>query len=230
MKNPTHYFRETDSQRTAILLAGLTLLCISLLAVRIIVSENHMYRFLVWNLFLALIPYSISMQMSLNDRLTSRKSLTAALFFLWIIFLPNAPYLLTDLLHLRPRAGIPLWYDMLMLLSFGWTGLIACFLSLMDMQALISHNYSEKAGRIMMLIILFLCSFGIYLGRFLRLNSWDVFTKPGNLLGCISDRLLNPFSHPRTWAVTGILTIFLLLSYLVFGQLAHKNNTLENKH
>ena len=218
MKSLLHPFNENGRHRTLFLLAGLSLLCIILLTVRMVVSDSPIYRFLLWNLFLALIPYALSRLIG-SKHAPSSKSLLAVLFFLWIIFLPNAPYLLTDLLHLRERPGIPLWYDMLMLLSFGWTGLIAGFISLLNVQVAISQRLPEKIARIISLATLFLCSFGIYLGRFLRLNSWDVITNPGNLLGCISDRLLNPFSHPRTWAVTCILTAFLMLSYLVLEQL-----------
>ena len=131
-----------------------------------------------------------------------------------LLFLPNAPYLLTDLLHLALRPPIPLWYDLALLFSCAGTGLLLGYVSLLEVQVTVEEQLGRLAGWMVAAGSLLLSGFGIYLGRFLRRNSWDPLTDPAGLFRDVSDRLLNPTSYPRTYAVTLIFGIGLLLGYV----------------
>ncbi len=136
------------------------------------------------------------------------------LFSIWLAFLPNAPYILTDFLHLRSRPPIPLWYDIALLGSFAGTGLLMGYSSLADAQALVAHRYSAMHGWALAFTALLLSGFGIYLGRFLRWNRWDALTNPAGLLLDISERAVDPLSHPRTLGVTVLYGVGLSLGYV----------------
>ncbi len=201
----------TQRLKLYLLLLASCLFCIGFVGVRIYFSGALSYTFLLWNLFLAFIPFVLS------SFLVSIQPLRAWVFWLmgviWLLFFPNAPYVLTDLLHLK--AGmVPVWYDLLMLLSFAWTSLMLGFVSLADMQHLMSKRFNQTVGWVFALLALSLGSFGIYLGRFLRWNSWDVMTQPTGLLQDIVDQIINPLSNITTYGFTLLLTVFLLLAYL----------------
>ncbi|HKC34757.1 MAG TPA: DUF1361 domain-containing protein [Chitinophagaceae bacterium] len=194
---------------------------LSLLVVRIIVSAELAYIFLAWNLFLAWIPFAISQK--LGDVKKRWK-----LFFLvglWLLFLPNAPYIITDFLHLKQRPYIPYWYDILLLFSAALNGLLLGFLSLLTIEKFLSYRYGNKISGIIILCSFFLCSFGIYIGRYLRWNSWDIIVNPGQVTTDILDRILNPFDHFGTWAVTILFGSFLyVMYYSIKNFINHKPN------
>ncbi|MCB9081273.1 MAG: DUF1361 domain-containing protein [Lewinellaceae bacterium] len=141
------------------------------------VSPNSLFLFLIWNLFLAWIPVWFS------SRLTARQPglLSLGLFMGWLVFLPNAPYLLTDLIHLRERPPIPLWFDGILFFSFAWTGLALGLWSLLRVEQQLriwwpQHRRSYTG------LWLFLAGLGVFCGRFLRWNSWELITNPRGLL------------------------------------------------
>jgi len=181
-----------------------------LLAARAVYYHSHMYMFYPWNLFLAVVPVFFSRQLNKTNKL-SLKSI--AFFAGWLLFFPNAPYLLTDVLHFRQRAGIPLWYDLMLVLSATWAGLAACFISLLQAEAFITRLTGKKLSAAIVAVLLFTTSSGIYLGRFLRYNSWDVFIKPLRLTGLAAQYILMPFNHIKAWAFSAICTALLLLIY-----------------
>ncbi|MDR3226533.1 MAG: DUF1361 domain-containing protein, partial [Prevotellaceae bacterium] len=131
----------------------------------------------------------------------------------WLVFFPNAPYILTDLFHLNQKTSVPIWFDLILILSFAWTGLLFGFLSLLDIEHLLSKYFKQKYISIISTTLLFLGSFGIYIGRYLRWNSWDIITEPFKLIYDISDRIINPLSHTRTWGMTIIMGLFLNMVY-----------------
>jgi uncharacterized membrane protein len=138
------------------------------------------------------------------------------LLVIWLLFFPNAPYILTDLFHLRLKSAMPKWFDLILILSFAWTGLVFGYLSLWDIEKILSKSLSQIWISLISVCLLFIGSFGIYLGRYLRWNSWDIINEPFNLIYDISDRLINPFDHPRTWGVTLFMGIFLNMIYWTF--------------
>lgn len=199
--------------RLLFVLGASVLLSLLLIAGRVLVTRHGLFLFLAWNLLLALIPYALSTLLGLADGPLPRARLLLPLGAAWLLFFPNAPYILTDLFHLETRPGVPLWYDLALILSCAWNGLMLAYASLMDMQTLVQRRLGPVAGWAFATLALLLSSFGIYLGRYLRFNSWDVLANPLTLFFDIAHRLLHPFTYPRTWGVTVVFGVFLLLGY-----------------
>jgi len=184
--------------------------CLFVLGFRLYWSDKTYFSFMAWNLFLAAIPLGCAALLTWVERWR----LGAPLLSGWLLFFPNAPYVLTDLLHLRARAGVPLWYDLLMLLSFAIVSLWMGFQSLHLVQVWIARKTSRFMAWGFVGVCLLLSGFGIYLGRFLRWNSWDIVSNPMKLLGDIWVRFADPLSHGRTWGVTLGFGGLLLVAYL----------------
>lgn len=197
-----------------------TALCITLVALRVRYTARITFVFLVWNIFLALIPYLISTLMILYHEKFKSAWWIAVPFAAWLCFFPNAPYILTDLFHLKNRADVPFWYDLALILFFAWNGLMLGYASLLDIQAIITARFNVWLGWAVAIGSLILGGFGIYLGRYLRWNSWDVISSPENLLKDIATRVINPMAHPQTYGVTILFSVFLVLGYLLLTQFA----------
>ncbi|MEW5989426.1 MAG: DUF1361 domain-containing protein [Chloroflexota bacterium] len=189
----------------------------SMVIVRYAFSGQAVYRFLVWNLFLAWLPFCLALAAFRHRR---RPLIALGLGFLWLLFFPNAPYIVTDVIHLKPLGHVPLWYDGLMIFSFALTGLLLGFISLAVMQGLVSQQYGRLVGWLFVLFSLGLGSVGVYIGRFLRWNSWDVFFNPLQILYDLLDVLLNPTAHRSLYLVSAVLGVILTLSYLVLASLS----------
>lgn len=195
-----------------IAIGTLTAFCFALLLFRIAYSDTYHFIFLVWNLFLALIPLAITHIVFGNRTAPGKLSMAFALGA-WLLFFPNAPYILTDLFHLKLNSSMPIWFDLVLILSFAWTGLLAGFISLMRIEEALKPQLGKRRTVFGITLLLFLGSFGIYLGRFLRWNSWDIMNRPRALFGDIFDRFAHPFDHPRTWGVTLFLGLMLTAMY-----------------
>jgi uncharacterized membrane protein len=209
--------------------AALLAWCAALLAVRFLRTNTPYFAFLVWNLFLAAIPFAASLCIEMFDQRRHVRPLQWASFAIWLLFLPNAPYIITDFIHLRDRPPIPLWYDMLLLLSSAGTGLLLGYASVMLVQRIITRHYGVFVGWATALVALFLSAFGIYLGRFLRWNSWEAITDPLPLFSDVARRLMNPFQYPRTFVVTGLFGIALCLGYIALDVLAESMDREESR-
>ncbi|WP_426060038.1 DUF1361 domain-containing protein [Hymenobacter sp. B1770] len=179
---------------------------------RVLLTGRLQFIFLLWNLFLAAIPFCLSAALTLAAK-PPRAFLLLLVGAAWLLFFPNAPYIVTDLFHLEPRQGVPYWYDLALILSCSWNGLMLAYASLLDMHALVQRRLSTWVGWVFVTVALLLSSFGIYLGRYLRFNSWDVLANPLTLFYDILNRLVNPLNHPRTWGVTMVFGVFLLIGY-----------------
>jgi uncharacterized membrane protein len=189
--------------------------CLALLIVRSRYSGSDYYRFMVWNIFLAWLPFVFALALYDRDE-RGRSRVQLGLFAgLWLLFLPNAPYLLTDLVHLRESPEVPLWYDAMMLSACAWTGLALAIGSLLLVHQVARRRIGEKLSWALLVPVLSLVSLGIYLGRFVRLNSWDALTRPGHVAHVIRVPLSDPLGHPRFLVVTTMFTLFLILAYLV---------------
>lgn len=160
-------------------------LSIMLLIIRMKLNQSFFLLFLVWNLFLAVIPYAITTYLS-SIKKVSKWSLLLC-FGVWLVFLPNAPYIITDLLHLRMSDKHLMWLDVLVVCSFACNGMLLFFLSLADMDSILKPFMSNKKRFYVTSIIIFLTGFGIYLGRFLRYNSWGILNQPFDLFADILD-------------------------------------------
>jgi uncharacterized membrane protein len=142
--------------------------------------------------------------------------------FFWLLFFPNAPYILTDLIHLEGMKDASLWFDLILILSFAWTGLLFGLLSLMDIEKLLNQFFSKKLVHFIVIVLLFVGSFGVYLGRFLRWNSWDIISDPFGLFFDIGHRVLNPFQFAKTWGMTIFMGIFLNMVYWSIKLIQHR--------
>ena len=181
---------------------------ISLVIFRVLYSMEFRFVFLIWNLFLAVIPYFL-MKMALENM--QNRWISWLLFGGSLLFLPNSPYIVTDLFHLKHQASMPLWFDTLLVFSFAANGLLLFYDVLLKMHRFLENQVSKFWAILGIVAIIFLNGFGIYLGRFLRFNSWDIVANPFGLISEIADRFIHPFSHSRTWGVTlGYGTLFLV--------------------
>jgi uncharacterized membrane protein len=188
-----------------------------LIAVRIFYSGSIIYLFLVWNIFLAWIPFMIS---SLFKKMNGKSKWKSALVFCcWLAFFPNALYIVTDLIHLELESPVPKWFDALILFSSAVLGLMLAFISLYRVEGFLSKAINRKLLAPLILLILFLGSFGVYLGRFLRWNSWDIISNPFKLLLSIGHRIVSPFDHVQTWGITVVFTVFFYLLYITIKKL-----------
>lgn len=208
--------KEYNRLNETVFMGVLTLFCFAVSIYRFVYTDTKVFLFLNWNLFLAFVPWAISSLMMISPKLRQSKWMFALLLCTWLLFFPNAPYILTDLFHLRLTSSMPVWFDLILILSFAWTGLLFGFLSLWDIEELLRNRLKEKYVICISVLLLFIGSFGIYIGRYLRWNSWDILTSPFQLLYDIGDRLVNPFSHPRTWGVTILMGLFLNILYFSF--------------
>jgi uncharacterized membrane protein len=158
-----------------------SVICLFMVAARMGYSGTSGYTNLVWNLFLAWIPFVLSYTAYiLSWKRSSLYLIIPVTAFLWLIFFPNALYILTDLQHLsRQSSAAPLWYDVIMLVWFSWTGLLLGIVSLYFMHEIIQRTFGRVVGWAFVLLVSGLSSFGVYLGRFGRFNSWDLLQSPG---------------------------------------------------
>ncbi len=182
-----------------------------LLLSRVLYSGRITYSFLLWNLFLAWLPLLLAY---LSLRSLPRRPLLALIAALaWLAFFPNAPYILTDIMHLRYDDGITVLFDVLLLFTFAISGITLGFVSLRWMQVSVARRIGMWWSRGFAVMVLGLSGFGIYLGRFLRWNSWDIVTNPLSLAQDIWPRLMHPIQHWHTWAMSVLFAFVLIFIY-----------------
>lgn len=179
-------------------------------------TGSHEAANLPWNLFLAWIPLGLALAVHDAHRGGARLAWLLAGGGLWLLFFPNAPYLVTDLKHLGAWSGAPEWFDVVLVSAAAWTGLLLGFASLYLVQAVVRELRGAAAAWAVVVGSIALGSFGIYLGRFERWNSWDALTSPRPILADLWAGAMNPVAHPRVLAVTVLFTGFLTLAYLTF--------------
>lgn len=189
--------------------------------------EKWRYVFLVWNLFLAWIPYSFSLLVGwLHHRYPNRLLLLLPLAAIWLLFFPNAPYIVTDLIHLRQSSRFPLWYDVGLVATFAWTGCFLAIVSLNLMQRVVRSFTNSVISWFFVLTVLGLSGLGIYLGRFARWNSWDILHHPNNILADVVAPMVDPVNNLQAVGVTLMFSAFLFIAYLMFVSIrgmAHQN-------
>jgi len=204
------------------LLCGATMVSLILFRLRTLLSGSLDYAFLVWNIFLAWIPLGIAYTASIFAQ--KRRFMLLMIPFaviLWLIFFPNAPYILTDLQHLgKLKPDVPLWFDMLLLIWFAWTGLLLGLVSLFLMHSIVIRELGRLTGWAFVFGVGMLTSLGIYVGRFLRWNSWDLLFQPLERLS----EFMYYATHPSVRSVLFISTfaaffLFVYITLYAFGLL-----------
>lgn len=195
-----------------------SLLSFGLYAGRVYLSDSWIvYRNLAWNLALAWAPYIFCVWTArLHARY--RRGWWRLLFpgLLWLLFFPNAPYLLTDFLHLQERPFVPLWYDIMLLAAFAWTG---CFLGVASLRIMhrIVQSYTGKwVSWLFVAAAITASGVGVYLGRFSRWNSWDFLFQPEIILAELAGKLSDPLNNLRFIGFTLSFIAFLSVCYLTF--------------
>jgi uncharacterized membrane protein len=203
-------------------------LCVATVEFRGHHTGDPYYRFLVWNLFLAWVPFGFALAAWLLARRGGGPAVVA-LGVLWLLFFPNASYILTDFIHLNESPAAPLWYDALMLASFAWTALVLGFASLYLMQMIWQRAAGPVVAWLGVLAALGLASLGVYIGRFFGFNSWDALVRPRGIVRVLRDDLENPLEHPRLLASLLVLTASLTVAYAVLYSFAGVRMELERR-
>lgn len=180
-----------------------------LLLMRIIHTRTISFAFLPWNLFLAFLPLLFSHWL----HKTQDKISALCMLGLWLLFFPNAMYIVTDLFHLHDSASVPQWFDLLLLFSAALTGVLMGMTSLYNVERYLQTKLSARQLHMVIFGTSLLCGYGIYLGRYLRWNSWDVFAQPFGLLLDIAHDVRHPFRAIDTWALTSLFATWLFLLY-----------------
>lgn len=227
--NWLHYFEQNKIQspirQLLMTLFALVLtsgLGVALLAARAMVTQRLDYGFLFWNLILAWAPLGFAGIAALLYLWRGWKSpIFLGCAVLWLLFLPNAPYIVTDFIHLRPRPPVPLWLDIFLVMSFAGVGLLLGFISMNVMHRIAAHAFGWKAGWAFTASILALCGFGLYLGRFIRLNSWEPILSPIYLIGKVLDSIGRLAVDFKSQTFVLIAFGFLFGGYLLLYALTH---------
>jgi uncharacterized membrane protein len=207
------------------LLGAASTICVALVGARMAYSESVHYWFLIWNLALAWVPFVVAglAYVMARGRRTIRSAFIVVAALVWLLFFPNAPYILTDFLHLGSMGDrVPGWYDVLMLFWFAWTGLMLGVVSLYLMQDIVARAAGSAAGWIFVVAAAALGSFGIYVGRFLRWNSWDLLSRPRPLAVGLYGTVTDPAVQPQLLGFTllfALLFLFVYAAVFVFARL-----------
>ena len=210
--------RSFSDRRIAVVasLAILSVFVLTMMLARVVYTGTLEHTWIAWNLFLAWIPFLLALVAYAHARPGASGPRLVGLGVLWLLFFPNAPYIVTDLKHIGTSGGgVPILYDVLLLSAAAWTGLLLGLTSLFLMHVAARRFLGVMNAWALIVGVLAASSFGIYLGRFQRWNSWDVFVRPGALLAQATQGF-----HARPMALTILLTSFLLASYLVFYSFA----------
>lgn len=224
--------RLIHSGRTRLALLALvfaSVICVAMLVARAIYAREVRFSFLPGNLLLAWIPLLFALAVyTLRARRSKRWQLLIACAVVWFLFYPNAPYLITDLVHLKSRAPVPPWFDLIVFMSFAWTGLFLGYLSLYLMQEVVrswlgrAHSWRFAMG------MLALGALGVFLGRFWRWNSWEVLTHPFGLAGDAARRL-SGMALGEAAAFSTTFFAFSLLTYVTLYTVTHLHGHVDSR-
>ncbi|WP_339888593.1 DUF1361 domain-containing protein [uncultured Flavobacterium sp.] len=175
--------------------------------------------FLIWNLFLAVIPFLLTSYLKTRN-LFENKFKNGIIVIIWLLFLPNSFYIITDFVHLSLSNSYTFWYDLLLISSYSTLGFLLGIISLQDFEKSLSSKFSSLITSILLFSISILSGFGIYLGRILRYNSWDILKNPIDLF----TDLLNIFFTTKS---LGFSILFGCFIYFIFRVSKHFTITIN---
>jgi uncharacterized membrane protein len=195
------------------------MLSLAVIAVYRLASHSSDLDFLLWNMALAWVPFVAAL--ALDDVRSTPLSLQLPLLALWLVFFPNAPYLVTDLIHIDPAntTTIGILGDAA-LVSVAPVGLALGFSSLMLVERAVRERFGGRTALATAVLSLLAASLGIYLGRVVRLNSWDLLTRPRVVGRVLHQLVLDPLAHPLAVFATVVLAATLSVLYLRFRRVA----------
>lgn len=198
-------------------IGSLLVLAIILNILRIFLFSSNTFVYMFWNIFLAFIPFFIS---SLLILYTNKDDLVKPFFIVgfifWFLFLPNAPYVVTDFIHLGRSHAVPVMYDIFVLFTSASVSLLMGLYSLRQMERIFLLKFSPKITNMIIFIVILFASFGIYLGRFLRFNSWDIFTSHDSLISSIGKIFTQSNNYENVYTYTLLFFVFIYISYISY--------------
>lgn len=198
------------------------LISVVLFLLRIFGTHTDRYWFLFWNLFLAWVPVLLAwLLLKQLKKQPWREPLPVLLTLLWLGFLPNSFYLISDLVHLKNTGEVGMLYDSVMFMSIILNGLIAGMLSLYWVHVELMKRRTKQFAHLLIAGVIFCASFAIYLGRSLRWNTWDLLASPAAILFDISDHIIHPLDHQQGFVTTASFFVLLGSMYWVvwsFGE------------
>lgn len=197
-------------------LALSSLLALLLVVGRVYLSGTRGYIFLVWNLILAWMPYLMSLWADVEFRREKSRWRLLLPAAVWLLFFPNAPYILTDFVHLQYHPVFYWWYDVGLIAAFAWAGCFLAVASLNAMQTIVEATLGRIAGWAFALAVAGLSGFGIYLGRVQRWNSWDALLAPHALLENLAATIANRSELKEAIGISGLFGALLLMLYLMY--------------
>jgi uncharacterized membrane protein len=201
-----------NNERIA-LLAVVSAASVALLFIRFLGTENLGFIFMIWNLFLAWVPLFFIKWVWEQEKLRPSPLFMLGIYLtVWLLFFPNAPYLITDIKHLRGVAEQTIWFDSLMLFLFAFSGFLTGLYSIRIVFRILNHRWNDKIAWLTIAGSMILSGFGVFLGRYGRWNSWDIITQPGALLRGIVASLQDPLAIKHTFAFSFVL----MLLYFAF--------------
>jgi uncharacterized membrane protein len=181
---------------------------------RVFIFQTEYTLYLFWNIFLALLPFAVSSFLLAYHR---KGKLATPLFIIggivWVLLLPNAPYIITDMIHVGHNRSTLALYDTFLFFSFAWAGILLAFYSISHIEEILENRYAKRTVSILIPLIMLLASFGMYLGRFLRFNTWDILSSHMTVLGNAWSIISQPANYAEAYVFTGTAFIFLSLSY-----------------
>jgi len=213
-----------NNQKVA-LLAFVSSLAVILLSLRILITKDVWFIFLDWNLFLAWVPLIFIKWVW--EREVVRKSpiwLLSGYLVIWLLFFPNAPYIITDLQHLRAVPDHMLWYDGLMIFTFASAGFLTGLYSIRIVHRIITHRWNRELAWATVIPSMVLSGFGIFLGRYGRWNSWDIVAQPAALARGIFRSMQDPFAIKYTISFSFVLML-MYFAFHIFAEIKQHEAT-----
>ena len=212
-------FRTTANEMDRMLTLSM-LFSIALVMARVTYTGKHTYLSLIWNLFLAWLPYMISSWLQKQPAVQANRLLFAAVSFVWLLFIPNTFYILTDLFHLGEHNNVPMWFDLTLIISFAWDGLLLGILSIRQMEKMMQRYLPGKHELFFIYPIMWLNALGVYIGRYPRFNSWDIITNPFGISAYILRLLWHPIQYKYAWGMVACFSVFMTLVYLTIKRIS----------
>ncbi|MCE7065665.1 DUF1361 domain-containing protein [Dyadobacter sp. CY326] len=221
MENLVRYLQ--SNQKVA-LLAFVSASAMTLLLFRMLI-HNWDFIFLAWNLFLAWVPLIfIKMVWEKESKKQLPFGILMVYLVIWLLFFPNAPYIITDLKHLKGAAENIIWYDALMIFTFSVAGFLTGLYSIRIVHRIITRRWNERLAWLTVLISMVMSGFGIFLGRYGRWNSWDIVTQPGALARGIFKSMQDPMAIKHTLTFSFVLML-LYFAFHIFAELKQNEGT-----
>lgn len=193
---------------------------VALVMARIAYTGKLTFLSLIWNLFLAWLPYMISTWLQKRNVVYTNPLKFIVIGFVWLLFIPNSFYIMTDLFHLGEYNNVPNWFDLAMIISFAWDGLLLGVLSVRQMEKMMQQFLPGMRELFFIYPIMWLNALGIYIGRYPRFNSWDIITNPIGLSTYLLRMVCHPIQYKYAWGMVACFSVFMTLVYLTIKRIS----------